>query len=421
MSAWPVLSLGEAASPEKGAIISGPFGSNIGKRFFVDSGVPVIRGNNLADPDTRFKDEGFVYLSDAKARALNCWALPDDLIFTAAGSLGQVGLIPNDGQYPRYVISNKQLRIRLDQTKISPLFAYYYFSAPNMRAYVANQNKGSSVPLITLGVLRSLPIVQPPLPTQRKIAAILTAYDELIDNNKRRVKLVEEVARRIYHEWFADLRYPGHESVPLVASELGPIPQGWKLRPLFDVAEVAFGFPFKSELFNAETGIPLVRIRDLPNGQTATRTTETASGSNRVHDGDILIGMDGDFHMCRWSAGDAWLNQRVARLRPAIPDVSAYGLFLALEKPVADWNRAIVGTTVAHLGKRHLELIKIITPSRPIAARIANVLNPIFDLEIALRKATRCLRAARDLLLPNLISGAIDVTDLDIAMPPTAA
>jgi type I restriction enzyme S subunit len=116
--AWPVVSLADVASPEKRAIISGPFGSNIGKRFFVPYGVPVIRGNNLANPDLKFSDDGFVYITEEKAATLNCWAYPDDLIFTAAGSLGQVGVIPKNGRHPRYTISNKQLRIRLDKTKI---------------------------------------------------------------------------------------------------------------------------------------------------------------------------------------------------------------------------------------------------------------------------------------------------------------
>lgn len=280
---------------------------------------------------------------------------------------------------------------------------------------------GAATPIISKSAFEDVLVVMPPLGIQQKIAAILSAYDDLIDNNNHRIQLLEEMARRIYREWLVEFRYPGHESVPLVASELGPTPQDWALRPLFDVAEVAFGFPFKSELFNSETGIPLVRIRDLPHGESATRTTEMASGSYWIHDRDMLIGMDGDFHMCRWSAGDAWLNQRVARLRPLTQQITAYGLFLALEKPIADWNRAIVGTTVAHLGKRHLELIKILIPSDPIAARIAKMLDPIFDLEIALRKTTRCLRVARDLLLRDLISGDVDVTDLEIAVPPAAA
>jgi len=102
---WSWSTLGEVANPEGRAIVSGPFGSNIGTKFFVETGVPVIRGNNLTTDFRRFIDKGFVFVTEAKADELgNCEAVQDDLVFTAAGSLGQVGLIPKTSAYPRYII-----------------------------------------------------------------------------------------------------------------------------------------------------------------------------------------------------------------------------------------------------------------------------------------------------------------------------
>lgn len=296
-------------------------------------------------------------------------------------------------------------------------FISYFLQCQSLAA----RDRASAVPGINRNVLHRLPAKRPPLQTQRKIAAILCAYDDLVENNTRRIKLLEEMAQRIYREWFVDFRFPGHEKVPLVDSELGPLPLGWEVQPLFDVADITFGFAFKSTLFNDDEGLPVIRIRDIPTGESATRTAEDAGERYLVSDGDILVGMDGDFHMGRWAAGEAWLNQRVARFRVASESICRYSLFLALEKPISDWNQAIVGTTVAHLGKRHLELIKVPTPPIWLGARAAVLLDPLFDLEIRLRKATRQLRATRDLLLPRLISSEVDVTDLDIAMPETAA
>lgn len=317
----------------------------------------------------------------------------------------------------QFWVNNHAHVVRGKEGILDDAFLQYWFAQADIGGYVT----GSAQPKLSQANMKRIELPLPPLPIQRKIAAILSAYDGLIENNNRRIKIVEEMARRIYHEWFVHFRYPGHDEFPLVDSELGPLPHGWAVRPLFEVADVAFGYPFKSELFNTNNGVPLIRIRDLPGGETATRTTELASEVHRVRDGDILIGMDGEFHMCRWSAGDAWLNQRVARLRPLTDNISRYALFLALEKPVAAWNRAIVGTTVAHLGKRHLELIRVVIPSPPVTTRIAELLEPIFNLEVRLRKTIRNLKAARDLLLPPLVSGAIDVANLNIAMPPTAA
>lgn len=118
---------------EKGAIISGPFGSNISSRFFVTEGIPVIRGNNLSLSYDKFYDSGFVFVTKEKADELKCYAYRDDLIFTAAGTIGQVGIIPRNSLYEEYVISNKQIRARIDTRKVDLLYAYYWFSSPWIR------------------------------------------------------------------------------------------------------------------------------------------------------------------------------------------------------------------------------------------------------------------------------------------------
>lgn len=116
MSDFKTLLLNDIAASGR-AIISGPFGSNIGKRFFQESGVPVIRGNNLTIDSRKFKDEGFVFLTEKKADELKSDAIENDILFTAAGTIGQVGMIPADAAHERYVISNKQLRLRVDPKK----------------------------------------------------------------------------------------------------------------------------------------------------------------------------------------------------------------------------------------------------------------------------------------------------------------
>ena len=174
---WQRLKVQDIILPKKGSLVSGPFGSNIGKRFFVKEGIPLIRGNNLTLGVKKFVDEGFVYITEEKAYELrNCEAIPGDIIFTAAGTLGQVGLIPQDSNYPKYIISNKQLRLRCDTDIALPEYLYYWFSSSKIREYIINQNTGASVPLITLGILRNLPVDLPPLLTQRKIAVFFFYY-----------------------------------------------------------------------------------------------------------------------------------------------------------------------------------------------------------------------------------------------------
>ena len=160
------------------------------------------------------------------------------------------------------------------------------------------------------------PISLPPLPTQRRIASILSAYDDLIENNTRRIAILEEMARRLYREWFVDFRFPGHEKVRMRESELGLIPKGWEVKSLYDSAEVTYGYPFKSKKFNAEcNGHGVIRIRDIINDRPSAYSQEEAPRKYFIKNGDILIGMDGKFHMGKWSGGKALLNQRVVRLR----------------------------------------------------------------------------------------------------------
>ena len=183
-------------------------------------------------------------------------------------------------------------------------------------------------------VIKEFKIAFPPLPIQRKIADILSAYDDLIENNTRRIQILEEMAHTIYREWFVNFRFPGHENVEMVESELGMIPEGWETRSVFDLADVTYGYPFSAKQFSDNgNGMPVIRIRDIRNNLTRTFTSEEAPGKYVVEDGDILVGMDGDFHMGRWAGGQAYLNQRVARIRPKAT-ISPYFLFWALKKPI---------------------------------------------------------------------------------------
>ncbi|MCZ2130468.1 MAG: restriction endonuclease subunit S, partial [Bacteroidia bacterium] len=123
-SHWNLLTVDDIKSPTRKSIISGPFGSNISAKYFVENGVPVIRGNNLSlDIQIKFKDDGFVFITDEKANELGTWAEKDDIIFTAVGTIGQVGILVGNEKYSKYIISNKQLRLRVNTDLVEPLYA----------------------------------------------------------------------------------------------------------------------------------------------------------------------------------------------------------------------------------------------------------------------------------------------------------
>lgn len=225
--------------PEKGAIISGPFGSNISSKYFVNAGIPVIRGNNLSLSLDKFYDEGFVFVTKEKAEELNCYAKKSDLIFTAAGTLGQVGLIPETARYEEYVISNKQIRARIDTKKVDILYVYYWFASPWIQKLLTLSNKGSTVPLLTLWEVKNLPVFYPEsIEEQHRIALVLETIGEKIEKNNQINAELESMAKTIYDYWFLQFEFPNEEGKPYKSSGgkmvwneklKQEIPKGWKV------------------------------------------------------------------------------------------------------------------------------------------------------------------------------------------------
>lgn len=177
---------------------------------------------------------------------------------------------------------------------------------------------------------------------------------------------------------------------------------------LYDFADVQMGFAFKAEAFNeSEEGTPIIRIRDIPNQITKSYTTQEVEPNYFVEKGDLLIGMDGEFHMNEWLGQRGYLVQRVCRLRTKHPLFQSY-LWQALKEPIHYYETTISGATVAHLGKKHLEEIFIAEPKDSIRKELEE-LNTMRKLKIVLSDQNNKLREARDILLPKLMNGQIEV------------
>jgi type I restriction enzyme, S subunit len=205
--------------------------------------VPIIRGSNLPD-DKSFSEEDFVFVREQKADdLLSNNAYRGDLIFTQRGTLGQVGLIPKTATYDRYVIPQSQMKLTVDPLKADARFVYYYFRHPQTVQSIKNRAITSGVPHINLGILKEFRLPLPPIDKQHEIVKILAAYDDLIENNGRRIALLEEAARLLYREWFVYLRFPGHEHVKVVDG----VPEGWGKQPLGVIAKFNYGKALKED------------------------------------------------------------------------------------------------------------------------------------------------------------------------------
>jgi len=422
------------------SIVSGPFGSNIGKRFFVDQGVPVIRGNNLSLRMERFSDSGFVFLSEEKAKEfVNCEAHPDDLIFTAAGTIGQVGLIPKTPKYLKYIISNKQLRARLDRARVLPLFAYYWFASPPMVAMIQNRNTGSTIPLINLSVLKSLPIPLPPLPIQHGIVGVLAALDDRIALLRETNATLEAIAQALFKSWFVDFdpvrakqdgRAPEGMDEATAAlfpdgfeeSELGLVPNGWGTRPIYEFASYINGAAYKAFEPNSECrGLPIIKIAELKAGVTAQTAYSDISMPDKylIATGDILFSWSGNpdtsIDTFVWQYDSAWLNQHIFRVIPNDPAERSFVLqTLRYLRPVfAELARNKQTTGLGHVTVADLKRLKVICPNKVASELFTATVAPIHWRIFENERQAQTLATLRDTLLPRLISGQLRLPEVE--------
>lgn len=248
------------------------------------------------------------------------------------------------------------------------------------------------------------------------------SYDALIENNTRRIQILEEIAQAIYREWFVEFRYPDHEDEPLVDSDLGPIPRGWKSTSFADLGDYLNGFAFKPSHWG-DSGLPIVKIKELKAG--VTRDTPRCLGADvppryLVRDGDLLFSWSADLDAYIWSGGDAWLNQHLFLVTPR-EEVPKLFLFHALRDKMGEFRARSQGTTMKHIKRAALTEVHVAVPGGGLPRAFEALVAPLDSLRLNLVTANRNLRTTRDLLLPRLVSGDVDVSDLDIDVGDAAA
>ena len=389
---WRLRTVDEIKAAEPSACVAGPFGSKIASRYFTESGVPVVRGSNLTDDLTRFVTDSFVFLSEEKAQEFGPQHVrAGDLVFTCWGTLGQVGLVPTDGPFPEYIISNKQLKLRLNRAIADPEFCYYYFASPRYVANLRDRNIGGAVPGINLGILKSLRIALPELAVQREIARTLSAYDHLIDNNRRRIKLLEDSVRLLFDEWFVRLRFPGHESSTIADG----VPHGWSKLPLDEVLLLQRGFDLPSQ--DREAGdIPIYGSTGIVGSHNKAKVTGPG----------IATGRSGTLGEVHYVAGEFWpLNTAlwVKEFKRATP---LFALHLLRGMNLGQYNG---GVSVPTLDRKVVHKAEIVLPPVALIARFDEVAKDVRQQIDTLAAMNDKLRAARDLLLPRLMSGELTV------------
>ena len=337
-----------------------------------------------------------------------------DILITTEAPLGEVAQLRTP---EKVALAQRVILMRGKSDLIDQGYYFQTFKSDYVQAELNSRGTGTTVLGIKQSELLKVRIPYYPLSTQQKIAAILSAYDNLIENNTRRIKILEEMAQAIYREWFVDFRFPGHEGVRLVESELGPVPEGWEVRKLGEVCFLTMGQSPNSEFYN-ENGEGLPFHQGVTNfGSRFPIDKVFCTVTNRVAEpGDILFSV-------RAPVGRINLADKkivIGRGLSAIQNKTGNQLFTyhQLKELFKEDDMIGGGTIFKSVTKEDVNNIQVLIPNNILIKSFEEYVEPISSQLDNLIKKDVNLRRTRDLLLPKLISGEIDVSGLDIKIPP---
>jgi type I restriction enzyme, S subunit len=204
---WRIVELGTLRAPGENSLVGGPFGSDLTTSDYqAEPGVPVIRGTNLGGDTGLFVDDGFVFVSEGKADSLRRnMAFPGDVVFTQRGTLGQVVVIPGRPRFPKYVISQSQMKLTPDEAQIDGQFLFHYFRSPRSLEQISARALTTGVPHINLGILKAFPVAVPPLAEQRRIAEVLDRAEALRAKRRAALAQLDTLTQAIFIDLFGDI------------------------------------------------------------------------------------------------------------------------------------------------------------------------------------------------------------------------
>jgi type I restriction enzyme S subunit len=376
---------------EGGLIQTGPFGSQLHSHdFSADGSYAVAMPNNMIGGRIDLSKADRIS-SEIAQRLKKHQARPFDILLSRRGDIGRGAFIgPGCGPV---ICGTGSLLVRLTSEWVDPYYAFLYLTDGPGAASLRGAAVGSTMPNINSKIAAELRLELPALYVQRKIAAILSAYDDLIENNRRRIEILEETARAIYREWFEARRFPGSRDVAPAGDEL---PVGWRRVRVGDIVELKYGKALAASSRNPGP----IRVMSSA-GAVGWHDQELASGPG------IVVGRKGNVGSIHWAHGPFWVIDTAYFVQSDLP---LSFLFHALETlEFRNTHAAVPG-----LNRDDVYMQTMVVPDTNTLNRFSAIATQSFEMLNTLELHSANLAAQRDLLLPKLISGKLDVSDLDI-------
>ncbi len=418
MLEWKDVTLGKVIAEGNGLLQTGPFGSQLHASDYVVNGVPCIMPFNMKD--NRVNLSGIARISDKDARRLSQHLVKaGDIVYSRRGDITQKVLISEseDG----FFCGTGCILIRLGNG-VNSKFVTYFLSTKESKEWLINNAVGITMPNLNTKILYKLPLRLPSENYQQKIAAVLSSLDSKIELNNKINTELEAMAKMLYDYWFVQFDFPDSDGKPYKSSGgkmvwnddlKRDIPDGWEVGNLFNVMDVQYGFPFDTTKFtNDITQKPVIRIRDILENTISTYSTEDVQDKYILYRNDLLIGMDGNFHLNFWDKDGAYLNQRSVRIRSKQnTQISNFQAYFELSPHIKAREKNVSRTTVGHLSDKDLKRLFLISPKSSDKFKPKEMFDSILGKIISHRLQNETHANLRDWLLPMLMNGQVKVNN----------
>jgi type I restriction enzyme S subunit len=362
-----------------------------------------VQGEQTDHPYIRvvdFREDGFdptnvKFISEEAYREVARYTISsDDIYISIAGTIGRVGIVPRE--YSGANLTENSAKISITSKDFNKWFVMYYLRSQWGKAEIASKIVGTSQQKLALFRIGEIKLPRFPLISQRRIASALSSYADLIENNLRRIKILEEMPQFLYREWFVNFRFPGHRQVRRVDSPLGKIPENWAIKKLGDAIELLYGKALREE-DRKEGDIKVIGS----SGVVGRHNEVLAKGPG------IVVGRKGNVGSVHWIDTDFWPIDTVFYVSTDLP--LPYAFFNLRSQGFINSDSAVPG-----LNRNQAYSLPFLCPQESIVNDFAKIVTGYFALISNFKAQNENLRQSRDLLLPKLISGQLDVTDLDI-------
>lgn len=404
--------LGELIEVTRGASLSGEYYSTKGEYIRLTCG-NFDYHNNCFKENTS-KDNLFYTGEFREEFLLEKGDIITPLTEQAIGLLGTTARIPKSG---KYIQSQDIALVKCKAGKIDPTFCYYLISSRLVRNQLSAAAQQTKIRHTSPDKIKACTVWIPELDEQITIGRLLASLDDKIHLNKRINDNLEAMAKQLYDYWFVQFDFPNEEGKPYKSSGGAmvwneklkrEIPEEWNVANIFDELSVQYGFPFSTELFTEEpTNIPIVRIRDILENSVSAYSEEEVDEKYKLQKQDLVIGMDGNFHMNYWNDNVSYLNQRSVRLRTKSKSTVS---IMQAKYDIAPYIKAkelrSKGSTVGHLSDKDLkELFILVSPNADFRNKFDSILAKIIENRCEMIELTK----QRDELLPLLMNGQATV------------